>query len=138
MMPEDAANLTGTKPPSYASDDVFVVCGLINPTLVMPAGATVHFVFVNLDNDMYHNFVLTTETPPYSHYPMQGMMGMGNGNVLFGGYMMSYVNPADYAQGMAYASSYGLTLEGQTTLWYICSYPGHAEIGMYGKVLVSG
>ena len=143
MMPSDAANLTGTSPPSYASDDVFVVYGLINPTMVMPAGASVHFIFVNLDNDMYHNFVLTTDQPPYSNSPMQGMMGGGMmgggyGNGLYGGYMMPYVNPANYAQGMAYASSYGLTLGGQTTLWYICSYPDHAESGMYGKVLITG
>jgi rusticyanin len=144
MMPEDAANLTGTNPPSYASGDVFVIYGLVNPTLVMPSGAQVQVIFVNLDNDMYHNFVLTAAAPPYSSYPMQGMMGGGmmggysGGYGPYGSYMMPYVNPADYSTGMAYSSSYGLTLGSQTTLWYLCSYPGHAESGMYGKVIIAG
>lgn len=139
MMPEDAANLTGMVPPVYATDDVFVIYGLIDPTLVIPEGASVHVIFVNLDNDMYHNLVFTTTSPPYSYMSEQSMMGGGmmgegpNGNYYL--YMMPFINPANYSQGMASAYSYSLNLVNETTLWYLCTYPGHAESGMYGKVL---
>lgn len=141
MMPGDAKNLTGLTPPIYASADVFVIYGLINPTLIMPSGAQVHIVFVNLDQDMYHNFVFSTVPPPYSDYPMQNMMGqgmMGGETGVYGSYMMPYLAPAEYENGMAEASSFDLTLGAQNTLWYICSYPGHAQSGMYGKVVITG
>lgn len=142
MMPEDAENLTSMAPPSYSTDDVFVIYGLINPTLVMPSGAQVQVIFVNLDSDMYHNFVFSTISPPYSNYPMQGMMGgggmMGGETGVYGNYMMPYLSPANYGHGIAEASSFDLTLGSQTTLWYICSYPDHAQSGMYGKIVITG
>jgi len=36
MMSDDAVNITGTHPPRYSKGDVFVISGLINPTLVVP------------------------------------------------------------------------------------------------------
>lgn len=138
MMPEDAVNLTGVNPPSYATDDVFVAYGLIDPTFVIPPGAFVHLVFVNLDDDMYHNFVFTSFSPPYSYMPMGGgMMGGGYGNSGYY-YMMPFIDPANYDHETAYAYSYGFTFGGQTSLWYACTYPGHAESGMYGRALVEG
>ena len=35
MMSDDAVNITGTHPSSYSKGDVFVISGLINPTLVV-------------------------------------------------------------------------------------------------------
>lgn len=128
LMPDKAVNITGRQPPSYATDDVFVVYGLINPTLEMRSGASVQFTVVNLDDDMNHNLVISTYGPPYSYMAMQGMMS---------GYWTPYLPPANYSQGSAHEYSYTLTLSEPGTLWYICTYPDHAQSGMYGKIVVT-
>jgi rusticyanin len=128
LMPDRAVNLTGRQLPSYATSDVFVIYGLINPTLVMPAGASVQFTVVNLDDDMYHNLVVSSSGPPFGSMSMQGMMS---------GDWMPYLPPADYNQGSANESSYGLQLNQSGTFWYLCTYPGHAQSGMYGSIIVT-
>lgn len=146
MMPEDARNLTGTSPPGYATDDVFVVGGLIDPTLVITEGATIHLVFVNLDDDMYHNFVVTSLFPPYGYMPLMGVMSSGGsqyGGMMGGGSGASFastmplLSPAADDQGLAsyYTMSMTLSDEGGS-YWYICTYPGHAQDGMYGRIVV--
>jgi rusticyanin len=159
MMPDRATNLTGMNPPIYAKDDVFVIYGLVDPTLVIPNGARVNLIFANLDDDMYHNFVVTSLSPPYYYMPMQGLMfsnssswyigGMmgGGGGMMGGGYnsntifgtMMPFLSPADYSQGSAYyyVTSFNLSSYGGN-YWYVCTYPGHAQSGMYGRILVRG
>lgn len=154
MMPGDASNMTGMNPPKYATDDVFVIYGLIDPTLVIPSASHVNLVFVNLDDDMYHNFVVTSLAPPYSYMPMQGMMysnssswygGMGGGMMGEGStstifaMMMPVLAPANYTNGTAYSYATTFTLNSYGgSYWYICTYPGHAQSGMYGKIVVSG
>jgi rusticyanin len=128
LMPDEAVNITGRQPPGYATDDVFVICGLINPTLVMRSGSLVQFTFVNLDDDMYHNLVVSSYGPPYGYMPMQGMMS---------GNWMPYLPPADYSQGSAHEYSYVLPIDHLGALWYLCTYPDHAQSGMYGKVIVT-
>ena len=128
IMPDRAVNLTGRQPPNYATDDVFVIYGLINPTIVVPSGASVQFTVVNLDDDMYHNLVVSTYGPPYGPMTMQGMMS---------GVWMPYLPAADYAQGSAHEYSYTLTLNQPGMLWYICTYPDHAQSGMYGRIIVT-
>ena len=127
-MPDKAVNITGRQLPSYATDDVFVIYGLIKPTIVVRSGASVQFTVVNLDDDMYHNLVVSMYGPPYGYMSMQGMMS---------GYWMPYLPPADYGQGSAHEYSYTLTLNQPGTLWYICTYPDHAESGMYGQLIVT-
>ena len=132
-MAENATAITGMQPPSYSQGDVFMVYGLINPTIYVPKGATVHVTIVNLDDDMYHDFVFTTISPPYSYMMMQGMMG--GGSFL---YMMPILGPANYGAGWAPVYSYTVTVPGAGSLWYVCTYPGHAQSGMYGEVIATG
>ncbi len=144
-----ARNLTGTDLPSYSSDDVFVIYGMINPTLVVPDGSVVHVLVVNLDEDAYHDFVMTTLSPPYPYMAMHGMMTarggpggwgmMGGAGSAYGSfmYMMPLLYPADYLDGWAPFYSYTVTLNGGANLWYLCTYPGHAQSGMYGQALVT-
>jgi rusticyanin len=129
LMPDEAVNLTGTQPPSYATDDVFVIYGLINPTIVVRAGASVQFTVVNLDDDMYHNLVVSSYGPPYAYMSMQGMMSSN---------WMPYLPPADYAQGSAHEYSYTMNMNQPGTFWYLCTYEGHAQSGMYGQLIVIG
>lgn len=146
MMPEDARNLTGGSPPGYATDDVFVVGGLIDPTLVVHAGATIHLLFVNMDDDMYHNLVVTSIFPPYGYMPLMGVSSGGGSQ--FGGMMgggpgaslastMPLLSPAADGSGLASYYAMSMTLSGQGgSYWYICTYPGHAQDGMYGRIVV--
>lgn len=106
----------------------FEILGIINPTLLVKEGSTINFTAVNVDTDSYHNFVLSREGPPY--YSMGNMMqGVG---------FMSPMNylPPVHSNSFAYQNlSYVFTNSG--TYWYLCTYPGHASNGMYGKILVS-
>lgn len=47
-------------------DQTFEVHGLVNPTLVVPLGAVVHFRLVNMDygEDMEHGGIVTHVPPP--------------------------------------------------------------------------
>ncbi|HEV2139349.1 MAG TPA: hypothetical protein VGR53_10965 [Nitrososphaerales archaeon] len=131
---EGAANLTTNAPPSYATDNVFVIYGLVNPTLVVPRGATLQVTFVNLDSDMYHNFAMASLSPPYPYMAMQGMMYWQQRPWMA---MAPFLPPANYRQGLVHEYSYTVTLGNQGSLWYLCTYPGHAQAGMFGKVLAS-
>ena len=140
-----ARNLTGTQLPAYSTDNVFVIYGLINPNLVIPNGAILHLTVVNLDEDAYHDFVVSTSGPPYSNMMMNGMMASGGGPLgwgMMGGsgngrflYMMPILYPADYTSGWAPFYSYSVSIPSGTTLWYLCTYPGHAQSGMYGEII---
>lgn len=138
MMGDDAVNMTGEPLPPYAHDDVFVIYGLINPTLVIPVGAVVHVTFVNLDDDMYHNFIVTSVPPPYPYnvMPYVGMYSgyMGPGMM----YIMHWLPPANYKAGYAYGYEYTFTINEPGTYWYLCTYPGHAQEGMYGEIIATG
>ncbi|MEM4109428.1 MAG: plastocyanin/azurin family copper-binding protein, partial [Conexivisphaerales archaeon] len=124
-----AVNLTGQSPPSYAQHDVFVIYGLINPTLVIPRGATVDFILINLDDDMYHNIAITPVPPPYQYYAMMQIMM----NVLG---ITPFLPPANYSNAFAYGSTFSSSFYNSGTYYYVCEYPGHAEMGMYGQIVV--
>ena len=125
---ETAINLTAMQPPSYSKGDVFVIYGLINPTIVVAKGTTIHFTVINLDNDVNHNLVISSVSPPYPYMAMMSSM-QSNG-------MMSFLPPTN--QGSAHEYTYTLTLDKSGNLWYLCTYPSHAQDGMYGKILVTG
>ena len=123
-----AVNLTNSTPPAYAKNDTFVIDGLIDPTLVLQKGSTVHITFVNLDSSAYHNIIITSTGPPYQYMPMSAMGGLVS--------MMSFVQHANYQLGQAYEYSYNASFSSAGTFWYLCMYPGHAQMGMYGKIIV--
>lgn len=99
------------------------------------------FVVINLDDPDYHNLILTTQSPPYSSMPM---MSQGSGMMYWNGNagailsMMPMLGPTDYKQGFSYSYSYSASLNNPSTLWYYCDYTGHAQSGMYGKIVVIG
>jgi len=108
-----------------------------NNVTYITGSAIIHITFINLDDDMYHNFVITTAPPPYPYnvMPYIGMYGgMGPQMMLY----MRWLPPANYNSGYAYGYQYTVSLNLPGTYWYICTYPGHAEEGMYGKLIVVG
>ena len=130
MMRSDAINSTGYNSPSsaHSSGDVFVIGGLINPTLTVKSGTLMRITLINLDEDMPHNFVITRSSPPYSTMPV-----MGNGGILN---TMPFLPNQDTQKGNAYEYTDSVALNQAGTYWYVCTYPGHAEEGMYGKIVV--
>ena len=126
-----AINLTHEQPPSYDSNgsgNAFVIYGLINPTVIIPKGAIVHVEFINLDSSEYHNVIMTATGPPYQYMPMSAMNGIVS--------MMPVIPHADYSSGYAHEYNYTTAFGNPGAYWYICMYPGHAQMGMYGKIVV--
>ncbi|MGC9123498.1 MAG: rusticyanin [Thermoplasmata archaeon] len=109
----------------------FEILGLFNPTIVIMNGVTVHFKVFNIDTDSYHNFVLTEQGPPYPY--MIGMESMKSGGYGFMS-MMNFLPPT--SSGHFYYYNFSYTFYQPGTYWYICIYPGHAENGMYGEIIV--
>lgn len=114
----------------------FEIYGLLNPTLVVERNVSLQFVGVNIDDDDSHNFILATVGPPYSYMGGHNMMGGYNPNSSGYGFMstMPYVPPEHSGLFSYYNTTYSFTDNG--TYWYLCTYPGHAQQGMYGKIIV--
>ncbi|WP_156885261.1 sulfocyanin-like copper-binding protein [Acidihalobacter ferrooxydans] len=118
-------------------DTTFEVHGITNPTLVVPAGATVHLNLVNMDygNNMEHGVIITRVPPPYQR---NLMMQTGTG-------LAGIAPPIPWRSKKALSQSLfaaaGTTFTTPTrpgVYWYVCQTPGHAEKGMYGKFVVVG
>ncbi len=108
----------------------FMVYGQINPELVIHSGLHINFMEVNVDNDSYHNFAITTAPPPYPYMVMSSMMNGGH-------FMLNEPMLPPESGGIMHYSQQQFTAGSPGTYWYICTYPGHAESGMYGKILVA-
>lgn len=115
-------------PPAH--DLAFVVQGTVNPTIHVTPGTRVTVTVVNLDSDMYHNWALSTQGPPYSSMPMMGSGGMMGSGTMTGTSMLGPTSGGGYwSQTMSFAASAG-------SYWYLCEYPDHANEGMYGSFVV--
>ena len=126
-----AINLTHEQPPQYdsnSSGNAFVIYGLINPALIIPKDAIVHVEFINLDSSEYHNVIMSATGPPYQYMPMSAMNGIVS--------MMPVIQHADYSNGSASEYNYTTAFNNPGVYWYLCMYPGHAQMGMYGKIIV--
>ena len=132
MGAQRAINLTHEQPPAFdsnSSGNAFVIDGLIDPTITIPKGATVRVEFINLDSSEYHNVIMTATGPPYQYMPMSAMNGIVS--------MMPIIPHADYSNGSASEYNYTAVFDNAGTYWYLCMYPGHAQMGMYGKIIVT-
>ncbi|CAA7600447.1 Cupredoxin [Acididesulfobacillus acetoxydans] len=109
------------------ADGKFVIDGLINPTLNIPEGANVTLEFINQDSGMPHGVEITTATPPYAY------MSMMQGGIYPGAFIQP-LPPATAAKYPAVTTSFNAKQAG--TFYYICQFPGHAEKGMYGKIVI--
>lgn len=109
------------------ADEKFVINGLINPTVYLPKGATVTLEFVNADEGMPHAFRITDAFPPYDY------MAMMDGAV----YPGSLIPTLPVAANGEYPVAESTFTAAETgTFYYICQYPGHAQEGMYGQIVI--
>lgn len=120
------------------SGNFFLAYGLVDPTFVVPPGGVVSFVVINMDNEA-HNLAVTSLAPPYDYMPMMGggMMGSGNGSAWLGiapmlpGIVAYHGNQTLYDE-----TGVTVTFAQSGVFRYLCLYPGHAEMGMYGNIIV--
>ena len=130
--------------------DYWLVYGLVNPTIVIEQGIMVHFLFINMDNET-HVPAITTIPPPYQYMPMMGvttaMMNGGNTSSVEAswpaiGPMLPPAANATIAGNGSHAlysdATLTTTFGSAGTYWYLCLYPGHAQMGMYGQIIVAG
>lgn len=104
------------------------VDGVVNPTVVVPAGARITVEFADGDPGYQHGFEVTAAPPPY---PSMAMMGAG---VVAPG---AFVMPVAAPRGASwYSETTTFTAPPAGTYYYLCPVPGHARQGMWGKLIV--
>lgn len=109
------------------ADGKFVIDGLINPTVYVPKGSRITLEFINEDEGMPHGIEITNAGPPY---PYMLMMQVG----LYPG---TFINPVPAANENGYPSaSTTFTANSAGQYYYLCQYPGHAQNGMYGEIII--
>lgn len=116
-------------------DTTFEVAGLVNPTLVIPAGSEVTITLINMDYGprMNHGVVVTQIAPPY---PVLSMMGMPDA---FAGVRILAPRDAENIKEARYPeASATFNAPPPGVYYYLCQYYNHASKGMYGKLIVKG
>ena len=112
-----AAVLPGFPFPSYEIHDVK------NPTLKIPAGATVDVTFINTNKGFGHSFDITKKGPPFAVMPNIKPIVAGTG-----------FSPVPKDGKFGYSEFTWHPTAG--TYYYVCQIPGHAATGMFGKIIV--
>lgn len=111
-------------------DETFRIGSLVDPTIVVPEGSAVHIAFVNADPGMSHNFVLTSATPPFAYEAMM------QAPPAFPAATTALLAPLSGNVAQRMDTSFVATAAGTYT--YLCTVPGHAQRGMYGRFIVEG
>lgn len=101
----------------------FRVGELTNPTIRVPLGSCLTINLVNVDDDMVHDLYITSQKPPYG----QVVHATAIGSPILRPY-----------QGKRYSAG-TLILQAQHvgTVYYVCTVPGHAKKGMWGRITVT-
>lgn len=114
---------------SPATEDMaFVIQGMVNPTIHMPAGGRVTLTMVNMDSSEYHTWSMTTQAPPYTSSGMMGG-GMMSGTMMGTNSLAPMSSMGMWSQQMSFTSQPG-------SYWYVCAVSNHAASGMYGQLVV--
>jgi rusticyanin len=114
--------------PSGGPDETFRVAGLVNPRIIVPAGARVTIQLVNADPDTAHGLVITASSATNSWMPM-----MTDRPAFTGAALWFLGNPT--SAGM-HAGTLTFTAAALGTYHYLCPVPGHAQKGMTGTIVV--
>lgn len=103
----------------------FVIGGIVNATAEVQLDANVTVYFVNIDTELDHSMVITSQPPPYAATP--------NVQPAFPG-----SETRDPTVGIPPGAnvSFSFTASAPGTYWYLCEVPGHAASGMYGRIVV--
>lgn len=107
--------------PSGGPDMTFRIGGLVNPTLVVPVGATVRVKFINADNDEAHGGEVTSARSPFPFH-----IGKAALSGAFARALCDPTSAGDGAETITFATGHSARYR------YVCSMPGHAQMGMHG------
>ncbi len=116
-------------------DTTFEVAGLVNPTIVVPAGSLITITFVNMDygQGMAHGLSITPIPPPYPVFSMMGAPDTLAGIPVLPPRQLEDVHRSLYAEGSV---TFPAPPPGE--YYYLCQYYFHASKGMYGRFIVTG
>ena len=120
--------LTILASPAGGPDESFRAAGLINPRVIVPAGAHVAINLINADPDTAHGLVVTASDATGSWMPMMTARPAFPGSALW-----FLGNPS--AAGM-HAGTLTFTATTAGTYRYLCPVPSHAQQGMTGTFTV--
>ncbi|MDA8071459.1 MAG: sulfocyanin-like copper-binding protein [Actinomycetota bacterium] len=121
-----ALGAPGSRPGMYWQLDG--VDGPRGPTVSVPAGAIVTVDFADGDPGHPHGLELTTAAPPY---PRMAMMA---GRIAAAG---AFIMPVPPPEGnLWYAVTISFHAPAAGTYYVICPVPGHAQKGMWAKLVV--
>jgi rusticyanin len=114
--------------PAGGPDETFRIAGLVNPRVIVPAGASVTIQLINADPDTAHGLVITASSSDASWMPMM------TARPAFAGSALWFLGDPTSAGMHAGAITFTATTPG--TYHYLCPVPGHARKGMTGILTV--
>lgn len=119
MAPLQLTALAGPK----ANMMSFQIDRLSNPEIRIPRGTRLTLNVVNIDDDMVHDLFITRRAPPYPRKLEAGT----EGTVMLRPY-----------KGQRFSGAVLILKATQPgTLYYVCTIPGHAKAGMFGKIVIT-
>ena len=111
-------------------DETWTIAGMVNPTVHSHTGAhvTVHFFNADADQDTWHGWLLTTARPAYPRQVAQRVP------LAFPDAVARPVHGETVHRWFGRTVPFIAARAG--TYYYLCQVPGHAQMGMYGELVV--
>lgn len=128
VLPGDLVRLAAVASPPGGTDETFRIAGMVNPTIVVPAGTRISIQFINADPDTAHGLVIARPGAASRWMPMMTARPAFTGAAL-------WVLGDPTGAGM-HAATFSFTASSQGTYQYLCPVPGHAAKGMAGTFTV--
>ena len=123
-----SVHLAAVASPAGGPDETFRIAGMVNPKIIVPAGAQVSVQVINADPDTAHGLVITAGEVRSSWMPMMTSRPAFSGSALW-----FLGNPT--AAGM-HTGTLTFTAATPGTYRYLCPVPFHAQKGMAGTLIV--
>jgi rusticyanin len=114
--------------PPGGPDETFRAAGLVNPRIIVPAGARVSIQLINADPGTAHGLVITASDASTSPMPMMTARPAFTGSALW---FLGNPTSAGLHEGTL---TFTATTPG--TYHYLCPVPGHAQKGMTGTFTI--
>ena len=121
-----AVSFTVVAVPPGGPDMTFRIGGLVNPTLIVPVGATVRVKFINADTDQAHGWQVANTRPPFQFHT--------GGAAFPGAFARALGDPTISGDG---TETITFVADHAGRYQYVCPMPGHAQMGMHGAFIVS-
>ena len=111
-------------------DETWNIAGMVNPTVRIHTGAqvTVHFFDADADKDTWHGWLPTTARPAYPRQVAQRVP------LAFPDAVARPVHGETAHRWFGRTVRFIAARAG--TYYYLCQVPGHAQMGMYGELVV--